>query len=84
MLSFSFHALFGRDKEYSLQQVKFFSLQRVGSGWEALVIDTCLCRELVYHFCEIVFSYREFVFHPSERSLPCDFWMCYVIIEMLS
>ena len=30
-----------------------------------------------------LFHYNEFVFRCSERSLPCDFWTCYIIIEML-
>ena len=30
-----------------------------------------------------LFCYSKFVFCRSERSLPCGFWACYVIIEML-
>ena len=60
-----------------------FLLQRVGSSCEALVVDTCRCSELVFHCSELLFRSSEFVFCPSEMSLPCDFWMCYIIIEML-
>ena len=52
-LSFGFHALFGWDREYSLQQVRF-SLERVGSSWKARVVRVfrysevgCPCSELV-------------------------------------
>ena len=31
----------------------------------------------------LLFRCSEFVLHCSERSLACDFWMCYIIIEML-
>ena len=54
----------------------WFSLQQVGSGWEALVVDTCHCSELVYR-------YNEYVSHRSERSLHCEILMCNVIVEIL-
>ena len=31
----------------------------------------------------LLFCCSEFVFRRTERSLPCDFWMCYIIIEIL-
>ena len=31
----------------------------------------------------LLFIYSKLVFHRSERSLSCDFWMCYIIIEIL-
>ena len=31
----------------------------------------------------LLFHCSEFAFRRSKRSLPCDFWMCCIIIEML-
>ena len=53
-----------------------FSLQQVGSGWEALVVDTYRCSE-------IVFRCNEFVYCGSERSLPYENWTCNVIVKIL-
>ena len=59
-LSFELHALFGGDREYSLQQVRI-SLQRISSGWEALVVDTRRCSGLICRCKETVFRCNEFV-----------------------
>ena len=60
-----------------------FSQQRVGSGWEALVVNTYRCNELVFRYSKIVFRCNEFVYCCSERSLPYDNWRWNEIVEML-
>ena len=59
------------------------TMQRVGSSWEALVVDACRCSELVCHCGEIVVPQQRVCIHHSERSLPCDNLTCNVIVEML-
>ena len=62
-VSFGFYALFGWDREHSLQR-GWFSLRRVGSGWEALVVDSCRSSELVYHCSEIVVPLQRVCISP--------------------
>ena len=38
---------------------------------------------LFFAAVRLLLRYSEFVFRHSEMSLPCDFWTCYIIIEML-
>ena len=74
-VSFGFYALLSWDREHSLQRV-WFSLQWVGSGGEALVVNTCSCCELVCRCSKIVFRCNEFVYCCSEMSLPCGNVTC--------
>ena len=62
-VNFGFYALFSWDREHSLQRV-WFSLQQVGSGWEALVIDAYRCSELVCRPSKIVVPLQRVYFSP--------------------
>ena len=79
-VSFGFYALFGWDREQSLQRV-WFSLQRVGSGWEALVVDVYRYSELVCRCNEIVVQLQRVCFSPQREvttlwgfNVQCNCW----------
>ena len=57
-------------------------LRRVGLGWEALVVDAYRYSELVCRCSKSVIPLQRVCIRYSERLLPCDFWMCCIIIEM--
>ena len=52
-------------------------------GLEVLVVDTCRCSELVYRYSKIVVMLQRVCISPQQESLPCNFWTCCIIIEML-
>ena len=52
----------------------------VGKPWLSMFITAA---SLYVAAARLLFRCSELVFHPSERSLPCDFWTYNIIVETL-
>ena len=79
-VSFAFYPLFSLYREHSSQR-GWFSLQRVGSGWEALFVEAWRCNELVCHCSEIIIPLQRVCFSPQRKvtalwgfNVQCNCW----------